>query len=73
VLFFNKNQEPVIGANVYLEGTYDGATSDERGNFEFSTSAEGIQALVISYMSYETQIITKEVTELSDLKSGIKG
>ncbi len=65
---FNKNQEPVIGANVYLEGTYDGATSDERGNFEFSTSAEGIQALVISYMSYETQIITKEVTELSDLK-----
>ena len=24
---------PIIGANIYLEGTYDGATSDEKGKF----------------------------------------
>ena len=26
---------PIEGANVYLEGTYDGTSSDENGNFSF--------------------------------------
>jgi hypothetical protein len=28
----------IPGANIYLEGTYDGASSDENGNFKFNTS-----------------------------------
>ncbi len=31
------NGTPIIGANVYLDGTYDGASSDEAGNFSFET------------------------------------
>ncbi len=29
--------DPLIGANVYLEGTYDGASTDGEGQFSFTT------------------------------------
>ncbi len=44
----------IPGANIYLEGTYDGASSDENGNFTFSTSENGIKTLIVSFLSYET-------------------
>ena len=28
---------PIPGANVYLEGTYDGGSTDENGYFSFTT------------------------------------
>ncbi|QED37500.1 TonB-dependent receptor [Antarcticibacterium arcticum] len=43
---------PVFGANVYLHGTYDGATTLEDGSFIFSSSQTGTVALVVSYLSY---------------------
>ncbi|WP_223034137.1 TonB-dependent receptor [Hanstruepera marina] len=45
---------PIEGANVYLEGTYDGATSDEKGAFSFITEETGNQTLVVSFLSFET-------------------
>ncbi|WP_250434344.1 TonB-dependent receptor [Hanstruepera flava] len=45
---------PIEGANVYLEGTYDGATSDEKGSFSFKTEETGNQTLVVSFLSFET-------------------
>ncbi len=44
----------VPGANVFIEGTYDGATTNEKGEFVFTTDAKGTQNLVISFLSYET-------------------
>lgn len=63
----NKNQ-PIIGANVYLEGTYDGATTTDSGVFSFETSESGTQILTISYLSYETKTIAGEVTTLNNLQ-----
>ncbi len=51
--------EPLIGANIYLKGTYDGISSETDGSFQFETDETGLQTLVIDYMGYETQ--TKEV------------
>ncbi|MEL7120545.1 MAG: TonB-dependent receptor [Bacteroidota bacterium] len=49
---------PIIGANVYLSGTYDGSTSDMEGHYHFSSSAFMDSAvLVISYVGFETQEI----------------
>lgn len=59
---------PIVGANVYLEGTYDGATSDETGTFSFSTEETGIQKLIISYLSYETGTIENDVLQLKGLQ-----
>ena len=59
--------EPIFGANVYLKGTYDGASTDEKGNFSFNSSFEGIQTLVVSFISFEEKSITKEVTEFKNI------
>lgn len=42
------------GANVYLDGTYDGATSQTDGSFSFETEETGQQTLTVSFLSYET-------------------
>ncbi|GAB5564982.1 MAG: TonB-dependent receptor [Winogradskyella sp.] len=59
---------PVIGANIYLEGTYDGATSTGTGEFLFTTEEKGKQTLVISFLSYETKTVEGEVGKLSNLQ-----
>ena len=53
--------EPIPGANVYLDGTYDGASTDENGQFRFKTTAEGQKVLVVSFLSFETLKKTVEV------------
>ena len=59
---------PIEGANVYLEGTYDGVTTNSDGKFEFSTSETGVQTLIASYLSYESFMMAADVTQMSDLK-----
>lgn len=59
---------PIEGANVYLEETYDGTSSDEKGNFSFTTSEEGEQTLTVSFISFETYIKTAEVSTFKNLK-----
>jgi CarboxypepD_reg-like domain/TonB-dependent Receptor Plug Domain len=49
----NKNK-PIEGANIFIEGTYDGATSNEKGQFSFTTDVKGNQVLVVSYLTFET-------------------
>lgn len=50
----NEKGEPVPGANIFIEGTYDGTSSNEAGNFSFVTSATGNSILVVSFLVYET-------------------
>ena len=63
----HKNQ-PLLGANIYLEGTYDGANSDENGNFSFSTDETGSQTLIISILSFETKTIVDDVSKMNNLQ-----
>ncbi len=60
--------QPIPGANVYLDGTYDGDTTDDEGKFSFTTSETGTQVLTISYLSYETKTVAGDVSTLKDLK-----
>ena len=57
----------IIGANVYIEGSYDGSVSDENGDFQFNTSESGVQTLMVSYLSYESFKKTANVSSLSGL------
>ena len=45
--------KPLPGVNVYLKDTYDGATTDDLGKFEFETIEVGQQNLVASYLGFE--------------------
>ena len=50
----DEKNEPIIYANVYLKDTFDGTSSDEKGEFQFETYEVGLQILVVSYVGYET-------------------
>lgn len=50
----NEKGKPVAGANIYIDGTYDGASSSETGEFSFETAAKGNQFLVVSFLIYDT-------------------
>lgn len=62
----HKNQ-PIFGANVYLDGTYDGATTNDEGKFNFTTEEKGTQTLVISFLSFETKTIIDDVSKMNNL------
>jgi len=56
-----KPEKPVQGVNVFLQGTYDGATSDSLGRFSFKTTSSGEQTLIASYIGFETQAVNLQV------------
>lgn len=49
----NGKQQPVRGANVYLDNTIDGTTTDSAGSFNFTTEETGQQTLMVSEVSHE--------------------
>lgn len=48
----DKSGETIVGANVYLENSYDGTSSDVEGNFIFTTGLQGQQKLIVSFIGY---------------------
>ncbi|MBC8753833.1 TonB-dependent receptor [Kordia sp. YSTF-M3] len=63
----DQSNEPIFGANVYLKGTFDGASTDEKGTFSFTTDEKGSQLLVVSFLSFESKELTLEVTQMQNL------
>lgn len=59
---------PIEGANIYLEGTYDGASSDKNGKFSFETSETGTQNLIVSMISFDSYMQAGDISYLMDLK-----
>lgn len=66
-IVLNNNDVPLAGANVFLEGTYDGRTTDENGKFSFKTTETGTQTLKVSYISFETFSMIGDVSYMKDL------
>ncbi len=64
----NNKGIPIVGANVYLDGTYDGSTTDGDGNFSFKTEEIDSQTLIVSYLSYETFTMVGDVSFMKDLQ-----
>ncbi len=48
----NKKGEALPGANVYINNTYDGVSTDIDGKFSFETSTTAEQELMISFLGY---------------------
>ena len=47
------SKEPLAGASITIEGSYDGATSSSEGRFSFVTSETGQKKLVVTMMGYK--------------------
>nr|WP_319509225.1 TonB-dependent receptor [uncultured Draconibacterium sp.] len=60
---------PLSGVNIFIQGTYDGTTSDSLGVFSFKTDASGKQTLIASCVGFETYGQELNLTgDVSDLK-----
>jgi len=53
----NENAQPVIGANVVVEGTFYGDAADENGFFEIKNIPYGNYILIVSAIGYERRNI----------------
>jgi len=53
----------LIGATVSIQGTTKGASTDFDGNYRIEKVKAGTYNLVISYISYDNQIVRAEVAE----------
>ncbi|MFM7328870.1 MAG: outer membrane beta-barrel protein [Bacteroidota bacterium] len=53
----NRSKETIIGANVFIEGTTIGASTDLDGNFTIGSLKPGRYNVVVKYVSYKDQII----------------
>jgi len=49
----DQKQMPLGGANIFLQDSYDGATSDSLGFFSFKTGLKGIQTLSATFIGYK--------------------
>ncbi len=48
-----RDGNPVPGANIFVEGTFDGASSDSIGKFSFTTHADSIRTLIVRYIGFK--------------------
>jgi len=53
----DKKGLPISGANVFLDGTYDGTSTSDDGTFSFTSSETGDQLLLVSFLSLLRQVI----------------
>src|SRR6185312_14786621 len=49
----DNKSHPLAGISITLKDTYDGATTDSTGNFNFTTSEKGTQVLSVSSSEYK--------------------
>ena len=59
----SKTGETVVGANVVIEGTITGASTDIDGNFLINNLEVGRYNLQVSFVSYKTHVIPNVVVE----------
>lgn len=58
--------EPLIGVNLIIEKTLNGAATDTDGRFEITNLTPGIYTVTVRYIGYETQLIP-------DIVVGVQG
>ena len=59
----DESGNPLIGANVIVEGTVVGAATDIDGTFSINYVPEGEYTLLVSYFGYKDQLLTTSDTQ----------
>ena len=67
----DENDQPLVGANVFLKGTIVGTATNSRGDFELSKLKKKNYSLIISMIGYEQKKIIdyldKQVIKINGL------
>ncbi|NNK90175.1 MAG: TonB-dependent receptor [Saprospiraceae bacterium] len=68
-----EKSEALIGANIYIKGSYDGTITDTEGKFAFDSALTGEQTIVVSYLGYQEYEQTANINTLKNLSIKLKG
>lgn len=68
----DSENKPVYGANIVIEGTIDGATTDEKGFYEFTTDKSGRYNLIVTALGLSEKIVMIDINPGQDLIKDIK-
>jgi len=60
---YDEKGDPVIGANVFIEGSYSGSSSDQEGHFSFEFDVKGAHILVVKFMGYQDVHLPIDIAE----------
>ena len=60
----DRKGKPVSFANVYLEGSYDGCTTDTTGKFNMTSTLTGRQVIIASFIGFEKQMLEVDLDTL---------
>ncbi len=63
-----KSNVPLVGASLWAETAGRGTVTDENGLFELGRLSEGSLRIRVSYLGYETEVITVVVPQSGDLE-----
>lgn len=62
----------ISGANIVIEGSIDGAVTDEKGYYEFETEQSGSRNMIITAIGYTENIMMIEIEAGKEMKINIK-
>lgn len=68
----NEKKEPMPYVNVFIEGTMDGASTDNDGRFTFRSGQQGEVTLTASYLGYQTWKKKEDIKKLTGLTIQLK-
>ncbi|RED93890.1 carboxypeptidase-like regulatory domain-containing protein [Marinoscillum furvescens] len=58
-----ETKRPIVGANIYINGTTIGTTTDQHGNYQIGNLPKGFRTVVFSHVGYELASYDLEVLE----------
>lgn len=68
----DRKGNPIPGANVYIDKTYDGASTNIDGAFSFKSNVLGNQTLVVSCIGFITAKLSMDVKDMQNLHIRLK-
>lgn len=67
----DSRNNPLSGANVFLQNTYDGATADSLGFFSFKSDRKGIHYLSASFIGYQPYLLKLDLDSTQSISLNV--
>jgi len=67
----DSRNNPLSGANVFLQNTYDGATADSLGFFSFKSGSKGIHYLSASFIGYQPYLLKLDLDSTQSISLNV--